>query len=146
MLLWIRTRMARLIGKKCAHSLVVDKVAKADALISVDPVKVAEADAVKVVLVHGLKVVGTIGVPAHGLKVVKVIGVQAHGPKVAGAIGAPAHVLMVVKVIDVPAHGLKVVRTIDAPAHVPVVVKTRADLAKAIEISRGPSAVVPKEY
>jgi len=82
-------------------------VAKADVLISVDPVKVAKADAVKVVLVHGLKVVGTIGVPAHGLKVV---------------------------------------RTIDAPAHVPVVVKTRADLAKAIEISRGPSAVVPKEY
>ena len=98
-----------MIGKKCAHSLVV---AKADVLISVDPVKVAKADAVKVV--------GTIGVPAHGLKVVKVIGV--------------------------PAHGLKVVRTIDAPAHVPVVVKTRADLAKAIEISRGPSAVVPKEY
>ena len=93
-----------MIGKKCAHSLVV---AKADVLISVDPVKVAKADAGKVVLVHGLKVVGTIGVPAHGLKVV---------------------------------------RTIDAPAHVPVVVKTRADLAKAIEISRGPSAVVPKEY
>ena len=80
-------------------------MAKADVLISVDPVK-GDA-AVKVVLVHGLKVVGTIGVPAHGLKVV---------------------------------------RTIDAPAHVPVVVKTRADLAKAIEISRGPSAVVPKEY
>ena len=112
--------MARLIEKKCAHSLVVDKVAKADVLISVDPVKVAKADAVKVVLVHGLKVVGT--------------------------IGAPTHVPVVVKVIDVPAHGLKVVGTIGAPAHVPVVVKTRADLAKAIEINRGPTAVVPKEY
>ena len=98
----------------------MDKVAKADVLISGAPVKVAKADAVKGVLVHGLKVVGT--------------------------IGAPTHVPVVVKVIDVPAHGLKVVRTIDAPAHVPVVVKTRADLAKAIEISRGPSAVVPKEY
>ena len=96
-----------MIEKKCAHSLVVDKVAKADVLISVDPVKVAKADAVKVVLVHGLKVVGT--------------------------IGAPTHVPVVVKVIDVPAHGLKVV-------------KTRADLAKAIEINRGPTAVVPKEY
>ena len=118
--------MARLIEKKCAHSLVV---AKADVLISVDPVKVAKADAVKVVLVHGLKVVGKIGAPVHVPVVVKVIGVPAHGLKVVRTIGAP----VVVKVIDVPAHGLKVV-------------KTRVDLAKAIKISRGPSAVVPKEY
>ncbi len=111
----------------------MDKVAKADVLISVDPVKVAKADAVKVVLVHGLKVVGTIGAPTHVPVVVKVIDVPAHGLKVVGTIGAPAHVPVVVKVIDVPAHGLKVV-------------KTRADLAKAIEINHGPTAVVPKEY
>ena len=65
-------------------------------------------------------------VKADAVKVVLV-----HGLKVVGTIGAPVHVPVVVKVIDVPAHDLKVV-------------KTRADLARAIEVNRGPSAVVPK--
>ena len=52
---WTRTRMARLIRKKCARSLIVVKagsvparVAKGVVLISVDPVKVVKADEVKV--------------------------------------------------------------------------------------------------
>ena len=55
---WTRTRMARLIRKKCARSLIAveagsvpARVAKGVVLISVDPVKVVKADEVKVGLV-----------------------------------------------------------------------------------------------
>ena len=52
---WTRTRMARLIRKKCARSLIAVKAGsvpvKGVVLISVDPVKVVKVDVVKVGLV-----------------------------------------------------------------------------------------------
>ena len=78
---WTRTRMARLIRKKCARSLIVVKagsvparVAKGVVLISVDPVKVGLVLAV--VKIHGDEVKVSLGlaiVKTHA-DLVKAIG------------------------------------------------------------------------
>ena len=89
---------------------------------------VAKADAVKVVLVLVVAKVSTDPVKA------------AKGDDLIS--GAPDKVVKtVLELVAVKTH-------VDAErvGLALMVVKTRADLAKAIEISRGPSAVVPKEY